>query len=389
MFNHQEKFASKKLRILYIIGFFLAVSTALLAYIKSSYIEGFIGLQYLGFAFVLVDLIALIAIIFFPQIIKRYGKFRTFFVLSLANIASLFFLAFSHFFWINLLVFIFFLITLWLIWIGYDIFLETYSQDFKTGRIRGFGYTIINFGWLISPFLAGFLLEHYGFSFIFLIVGFLMLAFILFFRFNFKNEPLESQASYNFLSLLKEVYFQKPIFRIFCASFLLNFFYSWMVIYTPLYLRNLGMSWPEIGFAFTIMLLPFILLQYPAGWLADKFLGEKEMLSIGFVIMGLSTLSLFFIKTSDVFTWAILLFTTRVGASLVEIMKETYFYKQIGQKNINFIFLFRNIDQLAYIISLSIAIFILQFFPLQFLFLFLGLFMFSGLGISLRLKDTK
>lgn len=388
-FSHQEKLDLKKLRVLYLMGFFIAIATALLAYVESYYFGKFIDLKYLGLIFVLINFIAFLIIDFFPQVIKRYGRFGTLFFLSLLNLVSLFFLVFFHQSWAGFFIFIFYLIVLWLIWIGWDIFMESFSKDALTGRIRGKGYTIINIGWFISPFLAGYFLDHYGFSFLFLLVGFLMLPMILLFKFNFKEEPLRDHIVYNFLSTLKEIYSQKSIFKIFCCSFLLNFFYSWMVIYTPLYLRSLGMSWSEIGFIFTIMLLPFVLLQYPAGWLADKYLGEKELLSLGFVIMGLATCTLFFIKTPAVFIWMILLFITRIGASLVEMMRDSYFYKQIDFRNVNLIIFFRNTGPLAYIVSPLIAVLILIFLPFQFLFLFLGFFMLFGLIFSLRLRDTK
>ena len=55
--------------------------------------------------------------------------------------------------------------------------------------------------------------------------------------------------------------------------------YAWMVIYTPLHMLDLGFTWEEIGQIFTIMLIPFVLVEYPAGWLADKYIGETEMMS--------------------------------------------------------------------------------------------------------------
>jgi MFS family permease len=391
-FQHQEKLNPKKLRILYGMGFLLSVSTAILAYIRSSYIEVFIDTKYLGLVFAAANFAAFTVIAFFLQIIKKYGRFKTVFILLWLNMLGLFFLALLQSFWIGFFIFIFYITTLWLVWIGYDIFMENYSLDAATGRIRGFAYTLCNLGWLISPFLAGVLLERYGFSLVFLIAGFLMLPIVLLFKFNFQTESrveLKDHFIYKFLPSLREIYLRKQIFKIFCIGFLLDFFYAWMVIYTPIHLKNLGMTWSEIGFTFTVMLLPFVLFQYLTGWLADKFFGEKELLSVGFIIMGLFTFSLFFIKTPSLFIWSILLFATRIGASLVEIMKDSYFFKQIDFSNTNLMVLFRNTLPLAYIISSLIAVFILYFFPLRFLFLFLGLFMFLGLNFSLRLIDTK
>lgn len=391
MLKHQEEFNPQKLRILFYIAFLLSLVSALFAYLRSSYIERFISLKNLGFIFVLIYFITFLAINNLSRIIKKYGKYRTLLILLISNTIVLFLLTIFQEYWLGFLFSIFHLIVLWVIWIVHDIFVEKYSIDTITGKIRGLEYTIINLGWIISPFLAGVLFEKYGFPFIFLILAFLTFLATLSFGFTFKKDRSEEYFfTYRFFSLLKEVYFrQKSIFKVLCISFLLEFFYSWMVIYTPLHLRTLGMSWSEIGTAFTIMLLAFLLFQYPAGWLADKYLGEKELISSGFIIMALITSILFFVDSPSFTIWAILLFLTRIGAALVEILSVSYFFKQIDRRDINLVILFRNILPLAYIVSSSIAVFVLYFFPLKFLFLFLALFMSSGLLFSLTLKDTK
>src|SRR5690606_23149335 len=116
------------------------------------------------------------------------------------------------------------------------------------------------------------------------------------------------------------------ILRIVRVDFVLRFFYAWMVIYTPLYLHNyIGLEWSSIGVIFTIMLIPFALFELPLGTLADRVYGEKEILIAGLAIMSISTISLFFITSSAFVVWSVALFLTRVGASAVEIMSETYF----------------------------------------------------------------
>jgi len=391
MLKHQEEFEPKKLKILFYIAFLLSLISALFAYLRSSYIEKFIPLKNLGLIFVLIYFIAFFVINNLSRIIKKYGRYKTLLILLISNTIALFLLTIFQEYWLGFLLSIFHLIVLWVIWIVHDIFVEKYSTDIITGRIRGLEYTIINLGWVVSPFLAGVLLEKYGFPFIFLILTFLTFLATLSFRSTFRKDRVEEYIfTYRFFSLLKEVYLrQKSIFKVLCISFLLEFFYSWMVIYTPLHLRTLGMSWPEIGTIFTIMLLAFLLFQYLAGWLADKYLGEKELISSGFVIMALVTSILFFIDSPSFTTWAVLLFLTRIGAALVEILSVSYFFKQIDRRDINLVILFRNILPLAYIVSSLIAVFILYFLPLKFLFLFLALFMLSGLSFSLTLKDTK
>jgi MFS family permease len=93
------------------------------------------------------------------------------------------------------------------------------------------------------------------------------------------------------------------------VQFVLNFFFAWMVIYLPLLLaKEIGFSWDKIGFIFTIMLLPFLLFELPAGILGDRKLGEKELLVFGFVVMFISTLAIPLLSVPAFWSWALLLF---------------------------------------------------------------------------------
>jgi MFS family permease len=136
------------------------------------------------------------------------------------------------------------------------------------------------------------------------------------------------------------------------------------------------------------MLLPFILIEIPAGKIADRWIGEKELLLAGFIIMALSTMVIPFIGTASFILWTTILFVTRIGASLVEIMTESYFFKHVKGDDANIISFFRMTRPLAYIAGPIAAIIALQFFPFQYIFLVLGIIMFLGLKYSLALKDT-
>ena len=106
----------------------------------------------------------------------------------------------------------------------------------------------------------------------------------------------------------------------------------------PIYLNQyVGFTWDKIGIIFTIVLLPYMLFEFPLGKLADRWLGEKEFLIIGFVIMAGATGALTFITSTSIVVWTIALFMTRVGGSFTEIMSETYFFKQIDDGDVNII----------------------------------------------------
>jgi MFS family permease len=165
-----------------------------------------------------------------------------------------------------------------------------------------------------------------------------------------------------------------------------------MVIYTPIYLHeHLGLAWDTIGLMFTIMLSAFVILQTPLGYLADRILGEKEILVGGFLVMGLSTLifgtaNLALFSLSGI---AILLFITRIGASTIEVATESYFFKHIAQSDATCVGFFRNTYPIAYIIGPLLASALLQFIPIQSLFTILGIVCILGVFTVIKIKDTK
>jgi MFS family permease len=137
------------------------------------------------------------------------------------------------------------------------------------------------------------------------------------------------------------------------------------------------------------MLLPFVFIQIPIGWLADKIFGEKEFLITGFVIMAITTISLSFITTTNFLVWGLMLFMTRIGAALVEIMAETYFYKEINAGDSNLINIFKMTTSVAYVVSAFLATLFLACVGMKYVWVILGLLMLWGVKYSLAIKDTK
>jgi MFS family permease len=171
---------------------------------------------------------------------------------------------------------------------------------------------------------------------------------------------------------------------------MLQFFFGWMIIYTPLYLHeNLGFDWSSIGIIFTIMLLPYVLFEVPLGKLADTILGEKEILILGFIITAISTMAMAFMHTTELIPWIIILFITRVGASSIEVMNETYFFKKVRAEDTTAIEIFRIMRPAGYILAPLVASAFIPFIEARYLFLIIGLTMFIGVYAGARIVDTK
>jgi len=127
----------------------------------------------------------------------------------------------------------------------------------------------------------------------------------------------------------------------------------------------------------------------PVGRLADTKFGEKEFLTFGFIFMAITVSILPLITSTNFWVWTLALFATRIGASIVEIMTETYFFKKIDGTDAHILSVFRNNKSIAWIIGPFIASVFLVFFDLKDIFLALGLIMLLGLKYSLTIKDTK
>ena len=171
---------------------------------------------------------------------------------------------------------------------------------------------------------------------------------------------------------------------------MMRFYFAWMVVYLPIYLHGtIGFSWPEIGVVLFIMLLPYILIEWPAGMLADSWLGEKELLAAGFVITALSTAAMVFLEAPSIFLWGVVLFVTRVGTALIESMTETYFFIHVDGDDTDMMSLFRMLRPMAYVLGPLTATAILAFTSLTNLWLILAVVMCYGLVHVRAIVDTR
>jgi len=378
------------LRLMYGLGTLLAFSVAIPVYFTSTFLDAYMSTQWVGILYSLGSVLGIVGLAIMPRVLQKYGNYWT--SISIAGIlvlllAALGFLSSSALIGI---AFVAYSALLMVIVFSLDVFLESYSADESTGGTRGAYLTLFNVAFVSSPVIAGFLLAGGDYWKLFSVSAIFMLMVMLVIAFKLKSFRDPYYENTPLLRTCKKVWKNKSIYKIFIANFLLRFFFALMVIYTPIYLnQQIGFDWDQIGIIFTIMLLPFIILEIPVGKIADKWLGEKELLSAGFIIISLSTAALFFITSTSMAVWAFALFMTRVGASMIEIMTESYFFKQIDASNTQMIGFFRNTRPLAYLFAPIVATVFLSFFEYQFLFLALGVVMFYGLRYSLTLKDTK
>jgi MFS family permease len=162
-----------------------------------------------------------------------------------------------------------------------------------------------------------------------------------------------------------------------------------MIIYTPLYLLENGFTWGQIGKMITFMLIPFVILQYPAGLLADKKFEERDMLKWSLFLMAFATAAIYFISSGSLLVWALILFGTRIGASLVEVLRDSYFYKRIDQRDVDIVDFFRTVRPVAYIVGPLIATPVIFFLHIKFIFPIIGLVVLTGFWVTKNLASSR
>lgn len=340
--------------------------------------------------YILSSVITIFLFLNFHHVLNRFGNYAAIKFFIVAQALLLCTLAFAHTPLGIIIAFILMLVGASMLALNLDIFLEDETATKDTGGTRGIFLTAVNIAWVFSPLLAGLLLDGTtNYRLVYAGSLILIIPFAYLIKKNYSNfkDPHYSHATIRATS--HKVFHNKDLKKIFTANIILQSFYAWMVIYTPIYLyKYVGFGWDDIGLMFTVMLLPFILVDYPLGKLADKKYGETEIMSVGFFILGISTIALAYINNKNIFIWTTILFLTRVGAATVEMMIETYFFKKVPEKDLDVLGFFRMTRPVAYIAAPLVATIVLSTVGHQAMFIILGVICLCGLYFSLTIRDT-
>jgi len=363
----------------------------ILLYINSSNLEQYWSQSAIGNLYTYGSIITIAIFIFSARIISRvhaYGIFIAF--LALETCASII-LSLSHTQYLSGVGFLILQASAPLLFFAIDIYLSQVTKGSKhTGNVRSILLTITSFTVVVSPLISVALIETYSFSSVYIVsLAFLLPVFFLGQRYL---HPIKIEKDKH-LSMRKAIlsFKDKPDLRyVYIANLILKIFYAIMTIYLPIYLHKyIGFDWSQIGIILTIMLLPFLIFEIPFGIIADKWLGEKEIMVAGFVISGLSVWGIFLFPDKNIFVISLLLFMSRIGASGIETMTEAYFFKKMRSNQIDLISFFRTTNPLSFIIAPILVLPIIISFSEPVIFLELAIITLLGVIPALLIKDTK
>jgi MFS family permease len=374
-----------------VIGFIFTLHAVIPMYSNSSFLSLFMDEKTLGFIYMAGAAVSILGFLLAPPFIRRFGNYKTSILLICIQILIFYGIISTTSTYIITLLFILQLGIVSLIGLTLDIFLEGYSDQNQAGSVHGFYISTLNASWVIAPLIGSMLINgtnNYRATYVAALAMLFPLLYLV-----YRNFPRFHDPKYVHLSpvqLVKHISKNKNWVKLFVANVILQTFYSWMVVYSPIYLnKTIGLTWENIGLILVVMLIPFPLIQYPLGKLADKKYGEKEIMSLGFAIMGVATILLSYMNIKSVLVWAMMLMVTRIGAAAAEIMLETYFFKTVPPQDSETLGMFRITRPLSYFLAPLIMIVSLTFMTEQYVFTVIGVMCLLALHPALTIRDTK
>ncbi len=384
-------YKNKMRGMVYVLNFIFSLQLATTTYFAANYLV-YVGItgKFLPLVFALVSVVAILAFAVSPIAFNRFGVYKTVIASSVAYIVIFIAQAFAHSPKLAMFVFLLGAVPSAFIIAALDTLMERFTVNNSTGGQRGVFLTMANTAFVAGPVLGGLLAKGGGFDGLWIAAAAMMFPFTIIALFAFRKVE---RIKYNVFSIsrtARHLLRDKNVLGIFLAQFVLYFYFSIMVIFTSVYLNSaFGMDTDKVGYIMAIALTAYVFLTIPLGYLADKKYGEKEMLIIGFIIISLSTFAFALNSSPSFIVIALIIFATRVGASFVQTMTESYFFKHIDGGDADLIVAFRALYPIGSIVAPLVAAPVLFVYGYKEVFLLTSVLMLAGVYFSLRIKDTK
>lgn len=383
----KAKDQNSKSKIIFIAGLLLSFHYYLITYINSTYLSSLVREDVIGILYATGSILNIFIFLKTPSWIRKLGNYNFIRLISIVEIISIGFLAFAKNPILGILAFVIHHSVNPVILSCLDMYLEDSASTEHMGKLRGTFLTILSIAAIISPLAIGSLVSDGHFSKIYSYSLFFMFLFLLWTSKNFKKMPAAEFKAINIKEEIGEFLNDPKIKNVTFCYGLLQFFYSWMIIYIPLYLVEWAhFTWSESAVIISISLLPFLLFEIPIGEIIDKKLDEKTFMIAGFIISAFALFLFPIIPANTFIFWAIALFTARLGASIIETSSESYFFRNSKGKD-ELIEVFRISAPFAFIVGPLIGSALLFFIPFNLIFPFLSGTMILGAIIASRIES--
>ncbi len=391
--EHGKSLARRYIPI-YAASLLLIFHTYVVAFINSSFLEEFIKTESIGAVYIVSSALTILIFLFISHVVHKVGNFKLTLGLLILNITAVIGLTFADSLRTVIPLLVTHLIIVPLIVFNLDVFMEEHigNNEGVTGTRRGLLLALMSIVSAVSPFLSSELITAGGGSFKFAYLAsaaaLLPIIFILLFYFkDFKDPPY---TNLNALEAIRGFWIRKDIRSVLIVHFVLQMFFMCMVVFSPLYLiGHIGLTWIDFGIIMFFAQLAYVIFEYPIGIIADKYIGEQEMMALGLMILAIGTAWISFVTVPSVLLWSVIMFVVRIGASFVEVTTEVHFFKNTNSSDAQIISFFRVTRPLAYVAGAILASISLLYLPFNLLFVVFAAIMIPAMFVTLNIVDSK
>lgn len=365
----------------------------LVGYSASTYIEQYVTPQLVGIIYAIGAFGSMLLFLFLPSILRRFGNVTVALTLMSGSVITLATIIEAPVPTISVMALVLFLVLNPLLYLNIDIFFETLigKNETGTGHKRGLTLALMSAAAMIAPLSISYVTrESDSLIPVFWLAGITGIVFICIIIAVFRRfyDPIYEKI--DTLHLLKKCWRTFDIKIVLATHFILQIFFTWTVVFFPLYLATeIGLSWGAIGTIIATGLFAYTIFEYPVGILADDYWGEKEMMAVGFLILALATAGITAMTTVVLWPWMALMFTSRIGASMVEVTTESYFFKKVQGEDAALMSIFRLMRPLGSVLGALLGSAALYFLPFNLIFLMLSFVLIVGIFLTLFIHDTK
>jgi len=267
-----------------------------------------------------------------------------------------------------------------------SLYVRDFAKNKDLGREEGKFFKSQNLGYFAGPLIGGFTAVYFGYETAFVLSS---LAFMLgFLYFNhlhiIQKHPAiiekKKEPHFKFFENLKYYFNEKNRCKAFVFTLFLMMWLGFKRLYIPLYIVFSGYIESMTGIILALTIIPLILLEEKTGEYADKH-GVRKPITLGFTIMALSLLIIFF--NPYTFVNFFIIVAAHFGMALVEQLQEYFLFKNMKKKDEDNLYgIYMTADPIALFLTPTIGAVILIFFQFNHLFLFFGIIMAVASGFS-------
>lgn len=382
---------NKLLVVTYMLTLLFALHYGIPLYATSSYLHQYFGASWVSALYMIGSMGALFMSMSVAKYIKRFHTYQFTAGLVVAEIVTTILFALSDNIFLIALFFIIHFTLQSLLYVCLNVFVESFSKHAETGSIRGLFLALFNMGILISPLVGGSLLSRGSFAALYIVAAIILIPFLYFLHKYLSHVKEPAYHTIDMAGAFKVAWRNRNIRAALISVLIVQCFYAVMIIYSPLYLATIGVPLTiYLSFILPLALIPLVLLPYELGLLADTRFGEKEILIIGLLILVVTTFLCVIVTSSDPRIWMLIFLVSRIGASFVETMAYTYYFKKVGPEDTSLTALFSNAYGVATIVvgAVGIAVAPLLVNRPQLMFIILGSSILWSISYILPMRDT-